>query len=68
MAYESEIAPLAAAWIRRKQLEARMIAAETVKLLGAAMGGGPGASARSDGAIEISPEAMLAMFGQGQGG
>lgn len=45
-----------------------MIAAETVKLLGAAMGGGPGASARSDGAIEISPEAMLAMFGQGQGG
>ena len=42
-----------------------MIARETIKLLGAAMGGGTGASARSDGAVEISAEAMLAMFGQG---
>ena len=42
-----------------------MIAVETVKLLGAAMGGGTGAPTRSDGAVEISAEAMLAMFGQG---
>lgn len=40
-----------------------MIAVETVKLLGAAMGGT--SPARSDGAVEISTEAMLAMFGQG---
>ena len=61
---------MAPAWLRRKQLEARMIAVETVKLLGAAMGGNAtGAPARSDGAVEISAEAMLAMFGQGgQGG
>lgn len=42
-----------------------MIAVETVKLLGAAMGGGAGSPARSDGAVQISAEAMLAMFGQG---
>lgn len=64
MDYESDIAPLAPAWLRRKQLEARMIAIETVKLLGATMGGVSGSSDRSDGAVEISAEAMLAMFGQ----
>lgn len=43
-----------------------MIAVETVKLFGAAMGGtAAGLPARSDGAVEISTEAMLAMFGQG---
>lgn len=42
-----------------------MIAVETVKLLGAAMGGNAtGSPARSDGAVEISTEAMLSMFGQ----
>lgn len=66
MDYESDITPLAPAWLRRKQLEARMIAVETVKLLGTAMGGNvTGSPARSDGAVEISAEAMLAMFGQG---
>jgi hypothetical protein len=43
-----------------------MVAVETVKLLSVAMGGNAtGSPARSDGAVEISAEAMLAMFGQG---
>lgn len=57
---------MAPAWLRRKRLEARMIAVETIELLGATMGGNAtGTPARSDGATEISAEAMLAMFGQG---
>lgn len=60
--YESEALPLAAAWLRRKWLESRMIALETVKLLVSAMTPNQPTNA---GVIEVSADAMLAVFGQG---